>query len=190
MYHYECKHSRFNICASYIQESSSFIISNGYNWKVRYYFNYHIINVSNFLLCNSCGANAKYSGRTVHFGHRINIHVTVCCYGTFTNKVHSHAFKCSNKKEHVAKKPYFKVYLFVTVNNENELLCYECYLHEMLFDTMYCSSIQYGGISTFCPPGVFLGLGILAHFSTKIRSQKLLKFIKIVNYSKSPCIIF
>ena len=33
--------------------------------------------------------------------------------------------KCSNKDKHVAKEPYFKVYAFMTVNNENKLLCYE-----------------------------------------------------------------
>ena len=32
--------------------------------------------------------------------------------------------------------------------------------------------------------GVFLGLGVLAHFSTKIKQEKLLKSIKILNYNK------
>ena len=32
----------------------------------------------------------------------------------------------------------FKVYAFMTVNNENKLLCYESYLHKMGFDTMNC----------------------------------------------------
>ena len=44
----------------------------------------------------------------------------------------------ANKNEHVAKEPYFKVYAFMTVNNENKLLCYESYLHKMGFDTMNC----------------------------------------------------
>ena len=47
-------------------------------------------------------------------------------------------FKCSNKEEHVAKEPYFKVDPFMIVNNENKLLCYESYLHKMGFDSMNC----------------------------------------------------
>ena len=38
----------------------------------------------------------------------------------------------------VAKELYFKVYAFMTVNNENKLLCYESYLHKMGFDTLNC----------------------------------------------------
>ena len=33
---------------------------------------------------------------------------------------------------------------------------------------MEMSSIQLVGISTFCPTGVFLGLGVLAHFESEI----------------------
>ena len=51
---------------------------------------------------------------------------------------YNHVFKCINKNDHVAKEPYFKVYAFMTVNNENKLLCYESYLHKMGFDTMNC----------------------------------------------------
>ena len=38
-------------------------------------------------------------------------------------------------------------------------------------------------------PGLFLGFGLSAHFELKIRQEKLLKFIKILNYNKSSCII-
>ena len=56
----------------------------------------------------------------------------------FNTKFDNHLFKCSNKNKPVAKKPNFKVYAFMTVNNENKLLCYESYLHKMGFDTMNC----------------------------------------------------
>ena len=55
---------------------------------------------------------------------------------------------------------------------------------------MQVSKIQYGGISTFLPPLVFLGLWVLVHFSSKIKHEKLLKFIKILNYNKSSGIMF
>ena len=44
----------------------------------------------------------------------------------------------NNKSEHVAKELCFKVYAFISINNENKLLCYESYLHKMGFDTMNC----------------------------------------------------
>ena len=56
----------------------------------------------------------------------MNNHIRACRYRTSTDKYDNHVFKCSsNKDKHVAKEPYFKVYAFMTVNNENKLLCYE-----------------------------------------------------------------
>ena len=138
LYRYECKDFRCNLCASYIQECSSFITSNGYNWKIRCHINCHSRNVLYFLSCNSCNGFTTYTGKTVNFRHRMNNHITVCRYGTSTDKFDNHVFKCINKNDHVAKEPYFKVYAFMTVNNENKLLCYESYLHKMGFDTMNC----------------------------------------------------
>ena len=45
LYRYECKDSRCNLCALYIQECSSFITSNGHNWKVRCHVSCHSTNV-------------------------------------------------------------------------------------------------------------------------------------------------
>ena len=70
------------------------------------------------------------------YRYRMNNHITACRYGTSTDKFDNHVFKCSNKDKHVAKEPYFKVFAFMTVNNENKLPCYEYYLHKMGFDTM------------------------------------------------------
>ena len=104
-----------------IQECSSFITSNGYNW------------------CNSCDSNTTYIGKTVNFRHRINNNLIIAChYGTCTDKFDNHVFKCINKNEDVAKEPYFKVYAFMIDNNENKLLCHESYLHKIRFDTINC----------------------------------------------------
>ena len=138
MYRYECKDSRCNLSASYIEECSSFITSNGYNWKIRCHINCHSINVLYFLSCNSFSGNTIYTDKTVNFRHRMNNCITVCRYGTSTNKFDNHVLKCSNKNYHVAKETYFKVYAFMSVNSENNLLCYESYLHEMTFDTVNC----------------------------------------------------
>ena len=66
----------------------------------------------------------------------MNNHITACHYGTSIDKFDHHVFKCSNKNQHVAKERYFKIHAFMTVNNENKFLCYECYLHKMGFHTM------------------------------------------------------
>ena len=68
----------------------------------------------------------------------MNNHITASRHGIFTDKFSNNIFKCSNKNDHVTKEPYFKVYAFMTVNNENKLLCYESYLHKMGFDKMKC----------------------------------------------------
>ena len=82
-------------------------------------------NVLHFLSCNSCNGNTTYTSKTVNFRHRMNNHITACRYGTFTNKFGYYVLKCSKRKEHVAKEPYFKVYVFMTVNNGIKLLYYK-----------------------------------------------------------------
>ena len=69
LYRNECKDSCCNFCASYIQESSSFITSNGYNWKITCHINCHSTNVLYFLSCNSSNGNTTYTGKTVNFRH-------------------------------------------------------------------------------------------------------------------------
>ena len=135
---YEGKDSRFNLCASYILECSSFITSNGYNCKIIYHVNSNNIHVLYFLSYNSCNGNTTYTDKTANFSLRMNNHIIACRYGTSTGKFDNYVFICSNKNEHVTKEPYFKVYVFMTVNNENKLLRYESYLHRMRLDTMNC----------------------------------------------------
>ena len=63
------------------------------------------------------------NSKTVNFRQRMNNYMTAFCYGTSTDKFDNHVFKCSNKNERVANEPYFEVYAFMIVNNENKLLC-------------------------------------------------------------------
>ena len=102
--------------ASYIEECSSSITSNGYNLKVRC----HIVVVLMFyifLSFSSCDGNTTYTGRTVNFRYSLNNHVTVCYYETSTDKFDNHVFKSSKKNERVAKETCFKVCAFMTVSN-------------------------------------------------------------------------
>ena len=88
------------------------------------------------LSCNSCNGNTTYNVKTVIFRHQMNNHITASRHGIFTDKFSNNIFKCSNKNDHVTKEPYFKVYAFMTVNNENKY--YEPYLYKMEFHTMNC----------------------------------------------------
>ena len=92
LYRYECKDSRCNFYASYIQECSSFVTSNGYNWKIRRHINCHSINVLYFLSCNSCNGNSTCTSKTVSFRHRTNNHITTYRYRTSTDKFDNHVF--------------------------------------------------------------------------------------------------
>ena len=140
LYRYECKDSRCNLWASCIQECSSFKTSNGHNWKIRWHINCncHSTNILYFLSCYTCNGNTTYTGKTVNFRHRMNNHTTAYRYRTSTDKIENDVFKFSNKDKYVAKEPYFKVYPFMTGNNENKSLCHESYLHKMGFDKMNC----------------------------------------------------
>ena len=97
LYRYELKYSCCNLCARYIQKCPSFITSNGYNWKIRCHINCHSINVLYFLSCNSCNGFTRYTGKTVNFRHRMNTHISPCCYRTSTYILDNHVFKCNNK---------------------------------------------------------------------------------------------
>ena len=122
LYRYESKDSCCNLCASYIQEYSIFITSNGYYWKIRCHINCHSINVLCYLSCNSCNGNTTCTSKTVNFRHRMNNNITACHYGTSTEKFDNHVFKSINQNNNVNKEHYFKGFAFMAVNNENKLL--------------------------------------------------------------------
>ena len=52
----------------------------------------------------------------------ILLEITARHYGTSTEKFDNHVFKSINKNNNVNKEPYFKVFAFMAVNNENKLL--------------------------------------------------------------------
>ena len=128
LYRYECTDSRCNLCTSYIQECSSFITSNGYNWKIRCHINCHGSNALYFLSYNSYDGNTTYTSKTVNFRHRMNNHITACRYGTSTDTFDNHVFQCSNKNECVTKEPYFDVSAFINNENEFSITKMNCYV--------------------------------------------------------------
>ena len=68
----------------------------------------------------------------------MNNDITVCHYGTSPTNSTTMFLSVVIKANMLARKRFFKVYGFMTANNENKLLCYESYLHKMRFDTISC----------------------------------------------------
>ena len=86
----------------------------------------------------TCDGKTTYIGKTVNFRHRKNNHIAACRYGTSTDKLTIMLLNVVKRMNVLPREPYLKFYVFMTVNNENKLLCYESYLHKMGFDTMNC----------------------------------------------------
>ena len=134
LYTSDCRDSRCQLCKSYIQECNSFITSNGYNWLIKSHINCQSKNVLYFLKCIACEERTTYTGKTNDFQLRMNNHISSCRLGTSTNIFDNHVFNC--RKYNQPSGPYFKIYAFMEIKNENLLLTYESYLHKKGFDTM------------------------------------------------------
>ena len=68
----------------------------------------------------------------------MNNHITACRYGTSIDKFDNHVFKCSNKNDHVAKEPYFKVYAFM--KSIMKINCYVMNLTYIKWDLIQCNA--------------------------------------------------
>ena len=67
LYCYECKDSRCNLCASYIQECASFIKHQmDITGKQNVILIVIVLMFYIFLSCNSCDGNTTYTGKTVN----------------------------------------------------------------------------------------------------------------------------
>lgn len=131
---FKCQSKACKLCKLYIKECSSFITSNNKTWGIKCHITCNSINVLYFLKCLSCNGKTTYTGKTNNLRSRTNNHISSCRNGTGTNKLDNHIFKCrqgNNKDE-----PYFELYAFMTVKDENSLRSYENFLHKRGYDTL------------------------------------------------------
>ena len=131
---FKCHSKACVICKLYVQECSSFLTSNNKTWYIRCHITCNSVNVLYFLKCISCNGNTTYTGKTNNLRSRTNNHISSCRNGTGTNKLDNHVFKCRQGKN--LKEPYFQLYAFMTVKDENSLRFYENFLHKRGYDTL------------------------------------------------------
>ena len=87
-----------------------------------------------YLKCKACDGKTTYTGKTNIIRKRMNNHISCCRLGTGTNIFDKHVHLCKAGKN--ISEPYFEIYAFMTVKNEEDLCVYERFLHNKSFDTM------------------------------------------------------
>ena len=132
---FKCDDSRCKLCRLYLQECSSFNTYNGFNWEIRCEITCNSLNVLYYLKCISCNLSTTYTGKTNNLRNRMNNHISSCRLGSSTDKFDNHVFKCCKTFNYFSE-PYFQLYAFLKVTNEQSLLTYENYLHRRGFDSM------------------------------------------------------
>ena len=82
-----------------------------------------------------CKGNTSYTGKTVSLRARVNNHISSCRNGTGSNifDIHVHKYGIANN---CLKAPYFKLFAFMRVTAESNLLPMKKYLHMKKYDTM------------------------------------------------------
>lgn len=131
----ECNDTRCNLCKTYIQQCSSFKTANGYTWNIKCHINCRSKNVLYYLKCCSCKGKTTYTGKTNDLRQRTNNHISGCRLGDKSDKFDNHVYRCRIKNNYTHE-PFFHVYAFMKLSNEDLLLQYESYLHNRGFDTM------------------------------------------------------
>ena len=80
-----------------------------------------------YIYCNIAMRNAAttYMGITkTKLRARTNNHITCCRNGTGYGKFDKHVYKCGIKNKCLNKEPPFKMYAFIKVSTEENLLAY------------------------------------------------------------------
>ena len=130
---YKCSDLRCKICQLYLVECTSFKTANDTEWVVKSHITCNSREVIYFQICSFCNTESNI-GKTVDLRSRINNHISACRLGNSTDKFDNHVYKCphgNNKLE-----PYFKLMIFMEVNDTNKLVVYENYLQKQGHDTI------------------------------------------------------
>ena len=93
-------------------------------------------NVIYYLKCNFC-QNTSYIGKTDNLRARTNNHITGC-RNKNTNIFDNHEHSCAKIRSMSFEEPYFKLFVFIKINDYNKLRNYERLFHSRGYDTMNC----------------------------------------------------
>ena len=133
---FKCHRPNCIICKLYLQEVTSFVCANGYNWNIKCRITCHSKCVLYYLICNMCDI-VTYTGRTNNLRLRTNNHIDCCRSNKGTDKFDLHVHECGIKNNNL-QEPYFKLYAFMTFSSEPKLILYERLLHNKKLDTLNC----------------------------------------------------
>ena len=128
---HNCTNANCQICRLYFMACKSFERSNGRIWKIPTHITCHSKLVIYIQTCTSCLITTNI-GKTVNLRERTNNHISSCRLGNITDKFDKHVFRCNKEK----KEPFFKLTVFMEVNEVDKLLIYERYLQKCGHDTI------------------------------------------------------
>ena len=132
-----CTDKRCKLCRQgYIQETNSFETANKVIWKIKSNINCNSEKLCYYLTCNMCEGKVTYTGKTKNaLRIRMNNHISSCKTGNGSNMFDNHVYKCGLKNGSLCA-PYFKIYVFMKLSKQEDLILYEKYLHSRKYDTM------------------------------------------------------
>ena len=132
---YKCTRSNCNICKLYLQEVKEFECADRSIWKIKCHINCRSKNVIYYLICNCC-QEVSYIGKTTNLRQRTNQHISSSRTGRNTTDIFDiHVHKCGTDRNNL-KEPFFKLYAFMTLSREENLLYHERQLQLKNLDTM------------------------------------------------------
>lgn len=137
---FKCKDIRCKICNLYINENSSFKMSNNQIWELRSHVTCRAINVVYYLKCNMCNKKTTYIGKTqgdnVHgFKQRMNLHISESKRGKSTCHFPKHVYECGIKNN-CFKEPYFEINIMMSLKDPGRLEVFEKHFQEKGYDTL------------------------------------------------------
>ena len=119
-----CKRTNCKLCKMYLViPGTQFTTANNSTWNLMRHVSCHSKNVIYYLSCSFCNGKTTYIGQTTNLRNRMNDHISKCRHG-FSDCIWSkQVYNCGDNKHKI--EPYFKINIFMVLNNEEKLEYYE-----------------------------------------------------------------
>ena len=131
---FHCSSSKCKICSLYLQECKSFSTRRGI-WNVKCHITCNSKNAIYYQVCNFCD-KVSNTGKTDNLRERTNNHITGSRHGTTTNLFDQHNYWCPRDQGLVPTEPYFKLFVFMVLNDYSKLRNQERNLHLQNHDSL------------------------------------------------------
>ena len=135
---FHCSHAGCKICRLYLQECKSFQTRKG-TWKVKCHVDCNSKNVVYYQVCSFCN-EVSNTGKTDNLRNRTNNHISGSRHGKTGNLFDEHNYRCPEVLGLERKEPFFKLFVFMVLNNFGKLRAHERRLHLENHDTINASN--------------------------------------------------